>query len=176
MRFLMKGIGKIYADLLINIVMSTSAMLSCMDEDYFTSKEEKRQWNKKQIIGHLIDSAYFNHLRILHTITYQNMIFTSYDQDLCVRENQYEIRASQEVLETFIVVQRHFANLIAGLEDSVITAKYERHQLDLTAMQHHDKEHAANLSFLIWDYIFHLEHHFAQIIPGYKTVCPTEYY
>jgi len=57
-----------------------------------------------------------------------------------------------------------------------LTKEYEDHMLDQTAMQDFPTGSKASLSFLVWDYIFHIEHHMKQIIEAYKVVCPADYY
>jgi hypothetical protein len=104
------------------------------------------------------------------------MDYQGYDQDLCVDLNQYKIRANEEVVETFVIVQRQLANLIAGLSDSELKWEYDDHKLHLSLMQDFTEDTPGSLSVLIWDYIFHIEHHLAQIIPGYAPVCPKDYY
>jgi len=79
----MVGIGKKYADLLMNIVMSSAAILESFVPDFLNDREEGKKWNKKQILGHLIDSAYNNHQRIIRTEEQGNMIYRGYDLTEC---------------------------------------------------------------------------------------------
>lgn len=172
----MNMIGKKYADLLMNIVLSSSTMIEALGPDFLETRRSGKKWNKRQILGHLIDSAYNNHQRIIRTEAQGNMIYKGYDADYWVDMNQYAVRKSDEVLESFIVVQRHFANVVAGLSDEKLTLEYEDHQLNETAMQEFPSGGRGSLSFLIWDYIYHIEHHLKQIFDDYISVCPDDFY
>ena len=172
----MVNFGKQYGELIMNVALSSAALIETLGSDFLNSRKASKKWSNKQILGHLVDSAYNNHQRIIRTEEQDSMIYRGYDQDYWVDMNQYEFRSAAEILETFIVVQRHFANVVAGMSNEKLTKKYLEHQLDKTAMQDFPVGAQGSLSYLIWDYIFHLEHHMKQIIDGYKVVCPPDFY
>ncbi len=171
----MKSLGQKYCEYLELIITEVIPVLESLGEEHLEFKEANKKWNRKVILGHLIDSAYNNHQRFLRVQGQQNLVFRGYDQDLWADSNRYASREAHEVINTFKVVQLHLALLIGNLEDELILKVHKVHNLDKIGMSARSSESPTPLSFLIWDYLFHLEHHLAQIIPNYESLIPTEY-
>ncbi|MGQ0827780.1 MAG: hypothetical protein ACT4ON_05245 [Bacteroidota bacterium] len=65
-------------------------LLSKIPENDFTNKPRPGKWSKKEILGHLIDSATNNHQRFVRA-QFENIPQISYDQNnwnACSRYNQ----------------------------------------------------------------------------------------
>ncbi|GLR16372.1 DinB family protein [Portibacter lacus] len=172
----MKNPAVLYAEKLMNIIISSVSLLESLGPEFLDGHNENQKWTYKEILGHLIDSAYHNHQRIVLTLTEKHMSYQSYDQDQWVALNQYKLRGGEEVIQTFISAQQHLAILIAGIPKDELLKEYSEHHFDKMAMNKLDPSIKGTLSFLVWDYIFHLEHHLAQIIKGYIVVNEQEYY
>ncbi len=133
-------------------------------------KPSADSWSKKEILGHLIDSAYNNHQRFLLAGTKNDLIFSGYDQPVWVANNAYQKRDSSEILHLWITVNMHLSSLIAHLPEWLLSRKTTRHNFHEICFNLLKKGSSSSLSYLIWDYIDHMEHHLAQIIDGYEKI------
>ena len=109
-------------------------------------------WSRKQVIGHLIDSASNNHQRFVRAALQPSLEFPGYDQDGNIR-----VQAVQEadwflLISLWSAYNRYLGHVIAHLPDS---------KLD-THCQIGSGE-PVTLRFLATDYLTHLVHHLNQI-------------
>lgn len=109
-------------------------------------------WSRKQVIGHLIDSASNNHQRFVRAALQPSLEFPGYDQSGNVR-----VQAIQEADWTLLVslwaaYNRYLAHIIAHLP----AAKLETVCRIGTGP-------AVTLGFVASDYLTHLVHHLGQI-------------
>lgn len=109
-------------------------------------------WSRRQVLGHLIDSAANNHQRFVRAALQPSLEFPGYDQEGCVR-----VEAPQEadwllLISLWANYNRYLAHIIAHLPAS----KME------TVCRIGDGE-PVPLHFVISEYITHLIHHLGQI-------------
>lgn len=159
-----------YSKILNQIISMASSKISELDERELKHKPSPSKWSKKEILGHLIDSAYNNHQRIVRTDKQGNMIFQGYDQDDWVVKNNYQKREMEEVLQSWVVIQNHLSSAVAVLSDEVLYKKTKDHNFHVISMNKIPEGEESSLSYLVWDYTFHLEHHLSQIIYGYERI------
>lgn len=159
-----------YAEKLNRIISSASSKIRDMDTSELNHKPAPQKWSKKEILGHLIDSAYNNHQRLVRTEKQGNMVFQGYDQDDWVIKNNYQNREIAEVLQSWVVIQNHFSLAVAAVAENVLYKKTKDHNFFTISMNKITEGEASSLSYLIWDYTFHLEHHLGQIIPVYNRI------
>jgi hypothetical protein len=109
-------------------------------------------WSRRQVLGHLIDSASNNHQRFVRAALQPSLEFPGYDQDGCVRVEAPQ-EAKWEVLVSLWAAYNHYlAHVIAHLPE----AKLET-QCRIGAGE------PVTLRFLATDYLRHLAHHLEQI-------------
>jgi hypothetical protein len=159
-----------YHTTLNQIIDKALPALRQLNEAELSQRPAPGKWSKKEILGHLIDSAYNNHQRFLRAEKQGNLIFQGYDQRDWVEKNDYQNRALGEVLDTWATANRHLSVLIAGLSGELLQQESRDHNFHLICMNLLSEGELTSLSYLIWDYLFHLEHHLAQLIPGYVKV------
>jgi len=162
-----------YHQTLKKIASNVLKELKNMDDSEMSIKPSTEKWSKKEILGHLIDSAYNNHLRFMRATEKPDLIFPGYDQPKWVRRNNYQNRPTSEIISTWRVVNNHIFELIIGIPDEVMNRKTTRHNFDLICMHYLEREKPTSLSYLVWDYLDHMEHHIAQILPDYQKQNPT---
>lgn len=109
-------------------------------------------WSRKQVLGHLIDSASNNHQRFVRAALQPSLDFPGYDQDGNIR-----VQAPQEadwslLVSLWAAYNRYLAHIIARLP----AAKRE------TVCRIGPGE-PVTLDFLAKDYVRHLLHHLNQI-------------
>lgn len=112
----------------------------------------KGGWSRKQVIGHLVDSASNNHQRFVRASLQGSLEFPGYDQDGCVR-----VQAVQETPWALLIAlwknyNLYLAHVIAHLPASQLGAPCRI-----------GPSQPVTLKFLAEDYLRHLLHHLAQI-------------
>lgn len=126
--------------------------LNEINEDDFSFKPGPAKWSKKEILGHLIDSASNNHQRIIRT-QYENIPHLVYDQDQWNALNFYQQMSKQHVVDTWITYNRHLLEVII--------------RIPITNLQmrcNSGEKTTVSLEWLINDYLVHIEHHLKQIV------------
>ena len=161
-----------YHQRLLNIITIAKEQLYKMSSEEFNHKPASDKWSKKEIIGHLIDSAYNNHRRILLATQQDHLVFDGYGQDGWVIKNKYQERKTEEVIELWFLVNQHMAYMIENLPLDILQRTSTNHNFHKICMNLLKEGEVTSLSYLIWDYIFHLEHHLSQIIEGYVWINP----
>ncbi len=111
------------------------------------------KWVKKEILGHLIDSAVNNHQRFVRAQFADPFVGPGYDQQSWVALHRYRTRPWIELSELWVALNRHVAAVIESvsaekLATSCIIGGGE----------------AATLEWWMRDYLRHLKHHLEQIL------------
>ena len=113
------------------------------------------KWMKKEILGHLIDSAANNHQRFVRAPAADPFVGPGYDQNAWVAANRYRERPWSELVDLWAGLNRHLAHVIAGVPAEKLQ----------TRCLIGDSQ-PAPLERWIRDYVRHLKHHLAQIVDG----------
>jgi hypothetical protein len=122
------------------------------------SEPESRQprlaggWSRKQVIGHLIDSASNNHQRFVRAALQPSLEFPGYDQDGNIRVQAVQEADWALLIALWASYNRYLAHVIAHLPAS---------RLETSCRIGTDD--AVTLRFLATDYLAHLLHHLKQI-------------
>lgn len=161
-----------YAHYLQNLVATVVVDLRQIEEFVFQHKPDVTTWSKKEILGHLIDSAYNNQQRFVRAEAQGDLIFLGYDQEAWVVRQGYQSRPAKEIVEIWYRANLHLAALIANLPASLLSRTTTEHNFHKIGMNRPEQGKAASLAYLVWDYIFHLEHHLAQILPDFERSLP----
>jgi DinB superfamily len=136
---------------LASVVTHALPLLSAIPEDAAAKKPAPNKWSKKEILGHLIDSAANNHQRFMRLQLQTEISLPGYDQDDWVRLNHYQQRTWNEIVTLWSAYNRHLASVIESLDDSALGHVWHSPDGDVT------------LEFIASDYVRHLKHHLAQI-------------
>src|ERR1041384_1542439 len=72
------------ADELTRVLDVSARELAAIPESRAAESRAPGKWSRKEIIGHLIDSASNNHQRFVRTVQGNGGEFAGYDQDACV--------------------------------------------------------------------------------------------
>ncbi|WP_177764931.1 GNAT family N-acetyltransferase [Flavobacterium sp. I3-2] len=130
--------------------------LTEINELNFSFKSSPEKWSKKEILGHLIDSATNNHQRFLRA-QFENSPTIWYDQNNWVEKSNYQNIDKQHLIDFWTNYNKHLVHIIKSINVENLKNKCKtKDRSDLT------------IEFLICDYIEHLEHHLEQIIPQKK--------
>ncbi|MEM1326722.1 MAG: DinB family protein [Bacteroidota bacterium] len=144
---------KIVVDKLDQLLKEAFEAISKMEESSVSSKSSQEQWSKKEILGHLVDSALHN-LQRFNEVQFQPQPYKvkRYDQDELVKVNRYQTADSLEILGCFLALNHRIRAVIAQLSDDILSSAIEL-----------PNGKVSNLRFLIVDYVNHLENHIRQI-------------
>jgi hypothetical protein len=127
------------------------SMLFEISEEEFSAKLNSEKWSKKEILGHLIDSAANNHQRFIR-VQYGNIPTIFYDQNKWNELNHYQDLQSKHIIHLWTIYNQHLLEVIKRIPENSL----------LKECNVGGKKNAT-LQFLIDDYVQHLEHHLTQI-------------
>lgn len=130
-------------------------------------KPDKNKWSKKEIIGHLIDSATNNHQRFVRANFKDDLIFDGYAQESWVLLQDYQNTNWQQLINLWFSYNLYLANFIDKIPTELKNKKHLKHNLDKIAWKTIPADQTATLDYFIKDYIGHLENHITQIFPNY---------
>jgi DinB superfamily len=111
------------------------------------------KWSRKEVLGHLIDSAANNHHRFVKAQFTDNLLITRYAQQSWVKSQDYRSRPWDELL----LLWKHY-----NLHLLHVASRIPEERLD-TLCYMEDGE-TVSLRFLVTDYVTHLKHHLKQIL------------
>ncbi len=130
------------------ILVSAPAAFQLISDDAAATRPKPGAWSRKEILGHLIDSAANNHQRFVRGSISATLEFPRYEQEQWVQVNSYQSRPWRELIELWTALNRHLLAVLSGMPAG--------------ALQHTCAIGGAPpvaLQFLIDDYVDHLEHH-----------------
>ena len=127
-------------------------LLSEIEEPYLSLKVAPEKWSKKEIIGHLIDSATNNHHRFVQ-IQFENQLLIPYDQNKWNESNFYQQIEGKQIIDFWTIYNKHLIEIIKRITPENLLKEFRT--IDNKRL---------TLSFLINDYVEHLEHHLRQVV------------
>jgi hypothetical protein len=139
------------------ITTDYSLKISAISEQEFSAKPLPNKWSKKEVLGHLIDSAHNNLRRFVCGQYEPTPPKIVYDQDYWVKANNYQQADSKEVIAMWKLIN----NRIVTVLETMPASSY--------AKECNTGKNSVSLHSLEWlaeDYVKHLEHHLNQIIPN----------
>jgi hypothetical protein len=139
------------------LIQEYSNKISTMPEAEFSSKPLPHKWSKKEVLGHLIDSAQNNLRRFICGQYESSPPKIVYDQDRWVASNNYIQMDTKEIIEYWKLTNKR---IIAVLEQ-MPSVNY--------SLNCDSGKSTVNLHSIEWladDYVKHLKHHMNQIIPN----------
>ncbi|MBX2878126.1 MAG: DinB family protein [Saprospiraceae bacterium] len=161
-----------YQQTLVHILEASVPQLLAQSPEEMQHKTDPSRWSKQEIMGHLVDSAYNNHQRFIRAEAQGNLIFNGYDQVDWVKRNAYQDREWTAIVKLWEASNRHLGHVTASIDPGFLENKTSDHNFHIIGMNRPEGGSLSSLSYLIWDYIFHLEHHLVQLLPNYERILP----
>lgn len=118
------------------------------------AKPGSEKWSKKEILGHLCDSA-SNNLRRFGLIKSSTTLvkIEPYDQNYWVAINNYQDAFSMaDVIHLWKLLNKQIINVLNACDSLDFEKKFKI-----------DDQETETLGWLVEDYIHHMSHHLAQI-------------
>ncbi|QZK90087.1 DinB family protein [Flavobacterium sp. CHNK8] len=127
------------------------SLITEMGEESFSLKISKDKWSKKEIIGHLIDSATNNHQRFVRG-QFEITPEIIYNQNKWNEFSFYQQINAEQIISFWTIYNKQLLEII------------KRIPIDNLKREIKIGENIFTLKFLIADYVDHLEHHLKQIV------------
>ena len=135
------------------IVTAYTRKVDAIPDAEFSAKPLPHKWSKKEVLGHLIDSAQ-NNLRRFIVGQYEGQPpFIAYQQDFWVASNQYQHAAKDDVILLWRLINLRICAVLESMPAENYTKQCN------TGTLH-------TLQWLAEDYVKHMKHHINQIISG----------
>jgi hypothetical protein len=135
------------------ILQSVPPRLATISDEIASHQPAEGRWSKKEILGHLIDSAVNNHLRFVGAQFDPALETASYEQERWVAAQSYATEPWPDLVNLWLLLNRHLLHVIKNVPPEALS-----HTLSIGGRP------AATLSFVIDDYVRHMEHHLSQIL------------
>ena len=118
-------------------------------------KPAPNKWSKKELLGHLIDSAANNHHRFIKIQFMPSPFFVEgYAQNDWVRLQNYNEKDSQQLVNLWKVYNEHILFIMQNTPEKNLQIKIKAED---------PFENADTLLLLMKDYVDHMDHHLKQI-------------
>jgi hypothetical protein len=139
-------------DQLRKIVHDYSSSLSQLTEEELSFKPSPTKWSKREILGHLIDSAQ-NNIRRFVVSQYEQTPKIIYSQDTWVLIADYQHYPTGDLINLWILLNKHICVVLAKCSEA-----------DLSKRCFTNGPEALTIKWLAEDYTKHLLHHLHQIL------------
>lgn len=133
------------------IIETAPSILTQLSEESMSEKPLPNKWSKKEILGHLLDSATNNHHRFVRG-QFENVPEIRYDQEKWNQFNFYQKIDTKQLIEFWRIYNIQLIEIIKQIPAENLQREIRVGEQLLT------------MEFLISDYVEHLEHHLKQII------------
>lgn len=133
------------------IVITIPSKLHSIDS-WDVQHQSPGKWSKKQILGHLIDSASNNHQRFIR-IQFEDEPTIWYDQNEWVDKSGYSEMDVQLLIDLWTSYNKFLIQIIKNIQPESMNK--------MCVMKDGSK---LTLEYLMIDYVHHLDHHLNQII------------
>ncbi|NHA02924.1 DinB family protein [Mucilaginibacter sp. HC2] len=111
------------------------------------------KWSKKEILGHLIDSAQINLQRFIRC-TYEENFRLTYEQDAWVTAQAYQSADIKDLTDLWTLLNKQIISVLKNYPLDRVDVRCDNSKLE------------PNLQTVTWlanDYVEHLKHHLKQI-------------
>jgi DinB superfamily len=152
----------VYKELLA-IISEYAVKFSAISDTEFSEKANPTKWSKKEVIGHLIDSAQSN-LRRFVVGQYEDQPNIVYQQDFWVQSNGYQQARKEDVIALWRLLNQQIATVLMNMPKETYTRA-------VNTGKGTPELHA--LEWLAADYVKHMKHHINQVISeSFNVVYP----
>ncbi|MEK6783153.1 MAG: DinB family protein [Bacteroidota bacterium] len=141
---------------LSQIIKEFSPKLDNIPDDVFTAKPKPEKWSKKEVLGHLIDSALNNHRRFICG-QYEPIPNIIYDQNFWVKANNYKSSRKEDEIVLWRLLNNQICEVLQNMPDQ---------NTNLLCNTGNGEVQVHSIAWLAEDYVKHLKHHLNQILPG----------
>jgi len=138
---------------ILSLIASAAKELIQISEETASVRPAPGKWSKKEILGHLIDSASNNHQRFVRLQLSERVELPGYSQDDWVRVQRYQDQPWQQIIGLWAVYNSQLAQVIGFVDPKSLGNVWRKP--DGTEF---------TLEFIIRDYVTHMRHHLKQLL------------
>ena len=162
----MERVGQLLRD----AIDRATPMLAVFSDDDARRPWREGAWSRKELLGHLVDSASNNHGRFVRAQFSRDLVFPGYEQERWVEMQRYADAPWTSLITLWRELNVHIARVMDATPQDVAILPRAQHNLDAIAWQTVPAERPATLEYFMRDYVGHLEHHLSQLLPDYASV------
>ncbi len=138
---------------ILHLINEVPQQIQVFSVEEMTLRTAPGKWSKREILGHLCDSALHNWQRFNQTqMTNEPLQIIGYQQVALVRQNNWQGQATAEIIQLWSSLNAQIVAVLKSLPKEKL-----HNPIVLPSGE------PASLEFLIQDYLKHLEHHLAQV-------------
>ncbi|MBS1664382.1 MAG: DinB family protein [Bacteroidetes bacterium] len=134
------------------IIANYTRRLEAISEDAYNAKPGPGKWSKKEMLGHLVDSAQ-NNIRRFIVAQYEETPVILYNQDKWVDLTGYQRYPTRDLLTLWILLNRHICRVLRSMPAGAANRK---------CFMGNSQPHT--LEWVAADYCNHLLHHLHRIL------------
>jgi hypothetical protein len=126
------------------------AALRAMLKEKMSYKPSPSKWSKKEIMGHMIDSAQ-NNIRRFIVAQYEDTPRIVYKQDNWVAVSNYQNYEMTDLINLWYLLNKHVVTIIKNMQPEMMQQKCQT-------------DSVRTVEWLAQDYLLHLRHHLHQVL------------
>jgi hypothetical protein len=138
------------ASQLNDIIDKHLSSLQFISESDYNFKPSAARWSRKEILGHLVDSAQ-NNIRRFIVAQYDERPKIVYKQDKWVAIMNYQQYNLPDLISLWYLLNKHICHILKFMPDEM-------------AERESETENVHTIDWLAQDYIKHLLHHLHQVL------------
>jgi hypothetical protein len=146
------------ADRLDQVLEQHIATLRQLPEAVYSQKPSPAKWSKKEIMGHLIDSAQSN-IRRFVMAQYEDKPYIVYDQDKWVVINGYQQWETRQIIDLWYLLNKQVCYILRNTPPALYQRPCQ------TQAEH-------TIEWLASDYVTHLLHHLHVVLELEEVAYP----
>jgi hypothetical protein len=145
------------ADEIRAVVHAAAERLASMSDEEACHQDGPGEWSKKEILGHLIDSASNNHQRFVRACSSGALDFPYYNQVEWAQVQHCQEADWGNLVTLWLAFNRHLCHIIEHIPESAYS-----HPCNI------GRPEPVALEFVVSDYLRHMKHHLVDLLaePG----------
>ena len=145
------------------LVSEVPEMLARFSPSEMTEQPAPDKWSKREILGHLVDSATHNLHQFLYVQIEDGFELKLYPRDELVRAGNYQNQPSRQIADAFVAMNLQLITVLKSMPEKVLSKVCKIPWRD---------NRPETIRWVAGDYLRHMEHHLRQIFPGEKIPAP----
>src|SRR5664279_2297750 len=101
-----------------SIIAKYGAQLNNLTEEQWSYKPNPAKWSRKEVLGHLIDSAQ-NNIRRFIVAQYEARPKIVYAQDAWVAAADYQNYVTNDLISLWVLLNRHICRVLKNIPEGI---------------------------------------------------------